>query len=149
MGKTHVNARLEESVIEALDAYAEAHGMTRTAALERLVMDGIKASDEAASERRRAAQEATEDEERVETHSDSLRAVIDVLRASNADLRAEVSRLWAQMGEKDRQIARAHELADQSHRMHAAEIVKTLPTEAEGAKSMWQRLASVFYRKGE
>lgn len=148
MGKSHVNARIDEKVLEALDAYAQAHGMTRTAALERLVMDGIRAAEDVASEGRETVQEAPEDSEQAETHSDELRAVIDVLRASNADLRAEVSRLWSQLATKDEQIRTAQSLADHAQQLHAAEVTRALPAEGEETKTLRQKLASIFGRKG-
>jgi len=146
MSKTHVNIRLEESVLEALQAYAEGHGMTRTAAIERLVMDGIAASDKAPGEATEAAQEAPEGPERVETHSEDLRAVCAALRASNTDLRQEVSRLWSQIATKDAQLETAQKTLDQEQRLHAITAARSLPGEAEG-KTLRQRIAEFFTRK--
>ena len=117
MAKAHVNARLEASTIEALDEYAVARGVTRTAALEELITKGLQDGEPA-------------------PEGVNQREIIDLLRTSNADLREEVSRLWAQVGEKDRQIsekdkqiAAAQELTDQAHHLHAADLTmgKALP----------------------
>lgn len=147
MGKTHINVRLEESVLEALQAYAEGHGMTRTAAIERLVMDGIAASEKTPEEATETAQEATEGPERVETHSEDLRAVVGLLRASNSDLRQEVSRLWSQLATKDAQLETAQKTLDQEQRLHAITAARSLPGEAEG-KTLRQRIAD-FFRRSE
>jgi len=147
--RKHVTIRIDGEVLDALDAWAKGRGMTRTAALERLVMDGMSATSEGASDGGETGGKAPEDEERVETHSDELRAVIDVLRASNADLRAEVSRLWSQLATKDEQIRAAQSLADHAQQLHAAEVTRALPAEGEETKTLRQRLAAIFGRRGE
>ena len=86
--------------------------------------------------------EAAQEADRGEVPPTDLRAVCDVLRASNADLRAEVSRLWAQLATKDEQIHAAHDLADQAHRLHAAEVTRALP---EG-RTLRERIKSLFGR---
>lgn len=126
MAKAHINTRLEASTLEAVEAYAQAHGMTRTAALESLIMAGLEAGGPTGGADQRAT-EAAQEADREEVPPTDLRAVCDVLRASNADLRAEVSRLWAQLATKDEQLHAAHDLADQAHRLHAAEVTRTLP----------------------
>lgn len=134
MAKRQLGIRLEADTIAALDGYAEAHGISRTEAVERAVTALTGADGRQADE----------------TRATDLRAVCDVLRASNADLRAEVARLWAQMGEKDRQIERAHELADQSHRLHAAEVTRALPAEGGTTGGIRGRIASLFgFGRGE
>ena len=142
--KKHLTLRIDEEVVRNLDAWAEAHGTSRTAAIERLVMDGIAASDKAPGEATEAAQEAPEGPERVETHSEDLRAVCAALRASNTDLRQEVSRLWSQIATKDEQLEAAQRTLDQAQRLHAAEVARSLPGEA---KTLRQRLAEFFTRK--
>lgn len=148
MGKSHVNARIDDNVLEALDAWAKDHGMTRTAAVERLVMDGIRANVDPPSVGPEQRQRVDEGTERAETHPEDLRAVIDVLRASNADLRAEVSRLWSQLATKDEQIRAAQNLADHAQQLHAAEVTRALPAEGEETRTLRQKLASIFGRKG-
>lgn len=147
--KKHVTLRIDGEVLDALDAWAEGHGMTRTAALERLVTDGMGASSEDAPEARETGERAAEGEERTETRPEDLRAVCEVLRASNADLRAEVSRLWSQLATKDEQIRTAQSLADHAQQLHAAEVTRALPAEGEETKTLRQRLAAIFGRRGE
>lgn len=137
--RKHVTIRIDGEVLDALDAWANSRGMTRTAALERLVMDGMSATTEGTSDATETGEKAPESQEREETHTDELRAVIDVLRASNADLRAEVSRLWSQLATKDEQINSLTGLADHAQKLHAAEVTRALP--AEGRRpSLWERL---------
>jgi len=145
--KKHLTLRIDEEVVRNLDAWAEAHGTSRTAAIERLVMDGIAASEKTPGEATETAQEAPEDPERVETHSEDLRAVCDLLRASNSDLRQEVSRLWAQLATKDAQLETAQKTLDQEQRLHAITAARSLPGEAEG-KTLRQRIAD-FFRRSE
>lgn len=114
MAKLSTSVRLEESTIEALDAYAQEHGITRTAAIEALVRAGLQSGDS-------APQNAPQD-------------ITDVLRQANADLRAAlldtrgvVATLTTQLAAKDRQIEAAHTLIDQAHRLHMAEVTRALP----------------------
>lgn len=111
MAKRQLGIRLEVDTIEALDGYAEAHGISRTEAVERAV--------EALTGGREQSNETV--------GTTDLRAVCEVLRSSNADLRATVSTLTAQLAIKDEQIATAHELVDQSHRLQMAQVQKALP----------------------
>lgn len=130
MGKRHVSVRLEDSTIEAVDAWAKARGMTRTAALESIVMTGLGGASGTPVD----SVDATETNHDTAGAAGDLRAVCDVLRASNADLRAEVSRLWSQLGEKDRQIASAHELADHAQALQAAQAQAKLLGAADVAQ---------------
>lgn len=139
MAKIRVNMRLEADVVEALDAYAVGRGISKTEALDQLLRASLCDATE-------APQEADSGQGEPSDHDDGERAVVEVLRASNADLRAEVSHLWAQMAEKDKQIQNAHELADQAHRLHAAEVSRALP-ESKG-RGFAERVAAMF-RRGE
>lgn len=136
MAKKVFSFRLETAEVEALEAYASGHGISRAEALEA----AIRSLDhDVPSGANQTPQEAAEGQERPETHTDELRAVIDVLRASNADLRAEVSRLWSQLATKDEQINSLTGLADHAQKLHAAEVTRALP--AEGRRpSLWERL---------
>lgn len=140
MPKKQLSVRLDADVMERLDAYAEASGISRTEAVERAVSSLTEAAQE--------PQEAAGGAERAETHAGDLRAVCEVLRASNADLRAEVSRLWSQLAEKDRQIAAAQGIADHAQQLHAAEVTRALPAEGEETRTLRQRLAAMFGRRG-
>ena len=143
MAKKVVSIRLEAESVEALDAYASAHDLSRAEAVE-VAIQSLDHDDASAANQKPT--EAAEGQERPETHTDEHRAVVEVLRASNADLRAEVSRLWSQIAEKDEQIRTANELLDQSHRMHAAEITRSLPPAGE-RPSFWSWLTG--RKKGE
>ena len=98
MAKKNVNARLSEEIIEAIDAYAEAHKLTRTGAIEALVAKGLEP----------------------ESKTNASSEVYDLLRQSNADLRMTVSTLTAQLAHMNR-------LADNAQQMQAAMMVKRLP----------------------
>lgn len=120
--KKPISARLDDDVLQMLDTFAEAHGMTRTEALEKAVR-GLQEPPEAHQEQRQG-----------DVPSSTLEAVTEALKASNADLRAAlvdtrstVATLTAQLAVKDQQIAAAHELVDQSHRLHMAEVQRALP----------------------
>lgn len=144
MGKAHISARLDDGILEALDAFAAREGITRTQAVERAVMALVQGPER--------AQEGAQEAHGADVPPADLRAVCEVLRASNADLRAEVSRLWAQVGEKDQQIQRAQELADHAQKLHAAEVQRALPaegetTEGEAAGGIRSLIASIFGRK--
>lgn len=128
MAKQSTSVRLEESTIEALDAYAQDHGITRTAAIEALIRAGLQ-QDENASQ-------------------NVSQGITDVLRQANADLRAAlldtrgvVATLTAQLAAKDEQIAAAHTLIDQAHRLHMAEVTRALP-----APSVRERITSWIHR---
>lgn len=136
MSKQHISMRLESSTIEAVEAWASAHGTTRSAAIESLLLSGLDGPVEG----REQPQEAAGGQGGTEAHADDLRAVCEVLRASNADLRAEVSRLWAQLSEKDAQIRSAQNIADHAQQLHAAEVTRALPAEAGKHVSWWERL---------
>jgi len=114
MAKQSTSVRLEESTIEALDAYAQEHGITRTAAIEKLIRAGLQKDSDAPQ--------------------DVPQRITDVLQQANADLRAAlvdtrgvVATLTAQLAVKDRQIEAAHTLIDQAHRLHMAEVTRALP----------------------
>ena len=143
--KTHVTLRLDEGVLVRLDSYAEGSGISRTEAIERAIASLV----ESPSEGREGPNKAPDEESRSETHHEDLRAVCEVLRASNADLRAEVSRLWAQLATKDEQIQAAQSLANHAQQLHAAEVTRALPAEGEETKTLRQRLAAIFGRKVE
>ena len=122
--------------------YTEAHGAKPSEAASTLLRAGLRSlNQEGAAEAAGACQEATGGGERVETHTSDLQAVVDVLRASNADLRLTVSTLTAQLATKDQQIQTAHELVDQAHKLQAAQMQRALPAEGGTSRpSLWERL---------
>ena len=135
VGKRTISIRLDGEIVEALDAWAEEHGTSRT--------DAITTAITALTE----AQEAAEGNGRAETHDSDPKAVLEVLRASNSDLRQEVSRLWAQLATKDAQLETAQKTLDQEQRLHAITAARSLPGEAEG-KTLRQRITE-FFRRAE
>jgi len=162
MVKRHITARISEETAAALDSWAEAHGTGRSEAIERLLVAGMSTPEGAAGGHRSdggsvtgqrstaedagpsvGSQEATGGHARGEVDTDGLRAIIDVLRSSNADLRATVSTLTAQLDVKDRQIEAAHGLADHAQKLHAAEVQKALPAEGQ-TRGGW---ISSFFRR--
>lgn len=145
--KKHVTIRIDSDVLSTLDAWAKGHGVSRTAALERLVVDGIGTDKEDPPEGPERPTEGRQDGERAETHTEDLRAVCEVLRASNADLRADVSRLWSQLATKDEQIRTLTGIADHAQQLHAAEVTRALPAEGMETKTLRQRLGAIFGRK--
>lgn len=163
MGKRHITARIAEETAAALDRWADGHGISKSEAIERLLVAGMSTPEGAAGGHRSdggsvtdqtptagdagpsgGSQEATGGHARGEVDTDGLRAIIDVLRASNADLRATVSTLTAQLDVKDRQIEAAHGLADHAQKLHAAEVQKALPAEGQ-ARGGW--FSSIFRRR--
>lgn len=102
---------LDEQTIEKLDAWAKAHDMSASAAVDDLVMRGT-------------SQEATEGHETADTdtpgHSDAAGHI--------EDLRGQIAVLTAQLDEKDEQLRRRDEqidglmsLADHAQALHAAD----------------------------
>lgn len=161
MGKRHITARITEGTASALDQWAEAHGTGRSEAIERLLVAGLSASHEAVGGRRSDASSVmdqmptADDNETPEASQeavgaattaevDGLRTIIEVLRESNTDLRAEVSTLTAQLVIKDQQIEAAHGLADHAQRLHAADVQKALPAEGQ-TRGGW--FSSIFRRR--
>lgn len=137
MAKQSITVRLEAERVGVLDSWAEAHDMTRTEAVDAAIKSLTEADQD--------APEGADGAGRAETHADDLRAVCEVLRGSNADLRAEVSRLWAQLTEKDAQIRSLTGIADHAQQLHAAEVTRALPSEGEG-RTWRQKLAAIFGR---
>lgn len=139
MGKKSITVRLEAELVEALDAYAETNGKSRTQAVEdalEALLDGSVRDGEPTADAGKGSADG---------------ALMEALRASNADLRAAlvdtratVAALTAQLSVKDEQIARAHELVDQSHRLQMAEVQrgrKALPgPRGEGLMAKIRRL---------
>lgn len=111
--------RLPGALVDALDRYAADRGMTRTAAVEHIITDALRTSEDPT--------EGTERAGGTKAHNDELRAVVEVLRASNAGLREQVSHLYDQIRVKDKQIATAHDLADHAQALHMAEVQRALP----------------------
>lgn len=147
MAKRHITARIEEGTAAALDRWAEAHGTGRSEAVERLLLAGMGAPQEAPGGRESAAVDvmdqtptegkagpsaAPQGASGATVEAEALRETIDVLRASNTGLRATVSTLTAQLDVKDRQISRLADIADHAQALQAAQA-RTQLLEAAGA----------------
>lgn len=130
-----ITLRLDAETVQLLESWASENGMTRAEAARFAIL--------ALTEPNQGDTDVTEDNERAETQADDLRGVCEVLRASNTDLRAEVSRLWAQLATKDEQIQSLTGLANHAQQLHAAEVTRALPPEG---RTWRQRLASIFGR---
>lgn len=129
MAKVLRSVRLEAGTFEAVDAWAKEHGTGKGEAMERLIRAGIDATSG-----NQTTAGATDADDGANIHTSDQGAVIEALRASNADLRealvgtrAVVSTLTAQLATKDEQIARAHDLAEHAQQLHAIETTKALP----------------------
>lgn len=135
----HINVRLTLSTAEALDAYAAANGMTRTEAVERLLSDALRGAEKPS--------EADRAEGGTEANTGTDKAVLDILRRSNVDLRHTVSVLTAQV-EADRQHITALldqnagllMVTNQSQQLQAVEHSKAL-AETSGRMSWRLRLS--------
>lgn len=125
-----INMRLPEELVESVDTYARDHQTSRTSAIETLVQMGL---DDVMT-----AQDGRKDGEGTNAPREEYAAVLEVLKASNADLRATVSTLTAQLATKDAQISQAMELTDQSHRLQMAATTRALTD--GGRPSFWQRI---------
>lgn len=119
MAKVHKSYRIEAGTVADVEAYARDVGISNSEAVERLIRAGLDAGS-GPTEAPHGGDDAP---------GTDLRAVCDVLRQSNADLRQTVSTLVAQLAVKDEQIQRAHDLADHSQRLHMAEVQRALPPE--------------------
>lgn len=138
MAKKQISIRLEATTLDRIASFSEGAGITRGAAIEALLIEALEASDKATQ-----APESPDNGnyEQAPTDGgsgpytaphgptqapDEARAVIDVLRESNADLRATVSTLTAQLAVKDGQIRAAHDIADHAQALHAMETQRLL-----------------------
>lgn len=138
MAKKQLSIRLEATTLDRIAAFSEGEGITRGAAIEALLIEALEASERAT--RGPVSAECAEDGQtpidgdsgpRMASHgptqgAENLRAVMEVLRESNADLRATVSTLTAQLAVKDGQIRAAHDIADHAQALHAMETQRLL-----------------------
>lgn len=148
MAKVHKTIRLEEEQLSRVTEWGEANGAKNST--EAIVMLLERALSGDAVRPDQTPTEAASGDSGTEHAGADYRAVIDVLRASNADLRATVSTLTAQLVTKDEQIRHAHELTDQAQRLHMAEVARALPAEGESSESstgrstLRERLSRIF-----
>ena len=143
MTKAQISARFDRDTLRRVDAYAERHGISRTEALERAVIDLLESEFS-----------QTED-------SDT-----EALRAHLEDVRSVVSILERQLDAKDQQITALHDqlsalatITDHAQALQAAAEVRALPVEAEEEQAEeqaedgerrgpWEWIRAIFQRIG-
>lgn len=121
----HKGYRLDVELVERIDAWAEAHGMTQAEAVRKLLTTALED----------AGQEGQEDGGREDAGASTATASAETLAMLGEhirDLRANVSTLTAQVAEKDAQIHRLLDVADHAQALQAAQA-QTQLLEAAGA----------------
>ena len=115
MARVHKSYRLDEETVERVAAWADEHHVTVTQAMEQLLSTALDAGD--------AEEEGAEGDAGVramlEDHIKTLKTQLDVL---NTQLTTQLEAKDRQIAEKDEQIRRAHELADHSQMLQAAQV---------------------------
>lgn len=133
-----VNLRLPGALVDALDRYAADHGMTRTAAVESIITDALRTSEDPT--------EGTERKPAPDVHQPDYRAVLEVLRQSNSDLRRHTSEIYAQLAAKDRQIESLQVVISQSQQL---EMGRLAAATSEGTgRSLRSRIRRLFGMDG-
>lgn len=118
MARQQISVRIDAEVLERVEAFAAEAGIKRATAIERLVVAGLD------------GQQHHQQVNDAESADKSDVDVVAVLRESNAAMRAEISKLWAQ-------IDKLTDVADHAQQLHAKQLnvmetTKTLaPAEAE------------------
>lgn len=133
-----VNMRLPESLLSEVDAYADDNGITRTSAVENLVRMGLEAAEDAT--------EGTQHKPASDVPHHDYKAVLEVLRESNSDLRRHASQLYAQLDAKDKQIASLQTIVNQSQQL---EMGRLAAATSEGTgRSLRSRIRRLFGMDG-
>lgn len=113
MARQQISVRIDAEVLARVEAFAADAGIKRATAVERLVVAGLD------------GQQHHQQVNDAESADKSDVDVVAVLRESNADMRAEISKLWAQ-------IDKLTDVADHAQQLHAMSTTKSLaPAEAE------------------
>lgn len=135
MATVHKGYRLDVELVERLDAWAEAHGMTQAEAVRKLLASALEdASEDHEKEATRSARTQGQEANGATTADADTRAM---LGEHIRDLRATVSTLTAQVAEKDAQIRRLADIADHAQALQAAQA-QTQLLEAAGAVDVQQ-----------
>ena len=115
MARVHKSYRLDEETVERVAAWADEHHVTVTQAVEQLLSTALDAGD--------AEEDGAEGDAEVramlEDHIKTLKTQLDVL---NTQLTTQLEAKDRQIAEKDEQLRRAHELADHSQMLQAAQV---------------------------
>lgn len=139
MATVHKGYRLDVELVERLDAWAEAHGMTQAEAVRKLLAAALEDADkghegeEDARSTHSQGQEGGEDAPTPTAGADTLAMLGDHIR----DMRATISTLTAQVAAKDEQIQRLADIADHAQALQAAQA-QTQLLEAAGAVDVQQ-----------
>lgn len=142
MATVHKGYRLDVELVERLDAWAEAHGMTQAEAVRKLLASALEdAGGDQEKEATRSARSQGQEDKRLEAE-DAPTAAPDadtraMLGEHIRDLRATISTLTAQVSEKDAQIRRLADIADHAQALQAAQA-QTQLLEAAGAVDVQQ-----------
>lgn len=115
MARVHKSYRLDEETVERVAAWADEHHVTVTQAMEQLLSTALDAGD---AEEERAEGDAGV-RAMLEDHIKTLKTQLDVL---NTQLTTQLEAKDRQIAEKDEQLRRAHELADHSQMLQAAQV---------------------------
>jgi len=134
MATVHKGYRLDVELVERLDAWAEAHGMTQAEAVRTLLAAGLEDDGEGQEVEDVRSTHTQGQEDGAGTADAETRAM---LGEHIRDLRATVSTLTAQVAEKDAQIHRLADIADHAQALQAAHAQKQL-LEAAGAVDVQQ-----------
>ena len=113
MAKVHRSYRLDEDIVRRVSLWSDEHKVTSTQAMEALLAAALDAGD---------ATEADESTATLEAENKALREQRDILREYLATTKESLSTLTAQLGEKDRQIARLQDIAEHSQILEAAHV---------------------------
>lgn len=110
MARVHKSYRLDEETVERVAAWADEHHVTVTQAMEQLLSTALDAGD---------AEEEAEGDAGVRA---MLEDHIKTLKTQVYTLTAQLETKDRQIAEKDEQLRRAHELADHSQMLQAAQV---------------------------
>ena len=111
MARVHKSYRLDEETVERVAAWADEHHVTVTQAMEQLLSTALDAGD--------AEEEGAEGDAGVRA---MLEDHIKTLKTQVYTLTAQLETKDRQIAEKDEQLRRAHELADHSQMLQAAQV---------------------------
>lgn len=115
MARVHKSYRLDEETVERVATWADEHHVTVTQAMEQLLSTALDAGD---AEEERAEGDAGV-RAMLEDYIKTLKTQLDVL---NTQLTTQLEAKDRQIAEKDEQLRRAHELADHSQMLQAAQV---------------------------
>lgn len=145
MATVHKGYRLDVELVERLDAWAEAHGMTQAEAVRTLLAAGLEDAGEGQEEEgvhsTHTQGQGSDGENLPNWEVDGATTADADTRAMLGehirDLRATISTLTAQVAEKDAQIRRLADIADHAQALQAAQA-QTQLLEAAGAVDVQQ-----------